>query len=115
MATIDRFFQYLVANKGSDLHLTEGQPPKVRVHGGVTPIPDEPVLEGETFKEILAEICEPEPFQQYLETGDLDFAYSMDEESRFRCNYLTQSPSHHQGVRSHALRARARNGSNGIR
>ena len=90
MATIDRFFQYLVANKGSDLHLTEGQPPKVRVHGGVTPIPDEPVLEGEPFKELLAEICDPEAFETYLDKGDLDFAYSMDEESRFRCNYLKQ-------------------------
>lgn len=90
MAKIDRLFQYLVANKGSDLHLTEGQPPKVRVHGGVSAIPDEPVLEGESFKDLLAEICDPTAFENYLESGDLDFAYSMDEESRFRCNYLQQ-------------------------
>ncbi|MDP0489741.1 MAG: type IV pilus twitching motility protein PilT [Verrucomicrobiota bacterium JB023] len=90
MATIDRFFQYLVENKGSDLHLSEGQPPKVRVHGGVSPIPGEDVLEGESFKNMLAEICEEKAFQTYLETGDLDFAYEMNEESRFRCNYLKQ-------------------------
>ena len=57
MAEIDRLFQYLVSCKGSDLHLSEGQPPKVRVHGGVSPIPDEPVLEGETFKKMLEEIA----------------------------------------------------------
>ena len=90
MAVIDRLFQYLVTSKGSDLHLTEGQPPKVRVHGAVSPIPDEPVLEAEDFKAMLAEICEKDAFEKYLEGGDLDFAYEMDDVSRFRCNYLQQ-------------------------
>ena len=90
MAEIDRLFQYLVSSGGSDLHLSEGSAPKVRVHGAVTAIPDEPVLEGEAFKSMLAEICEPSAFEKYLETGDLDFAYEMDEQSRFRCNYLKQ-------------------------
>jgi len=90
MAKIDRLFQYLVSSGGSDLHLSEGSPPKVRVHGGVSPIPEEPILAGEEFKELLSEICEPAPFAQYLESGDLDFAYEMDEMSRFRCNYMKQ-------------------------
>ncbi len=91
MAQIDALFTYLVQNRGSDLHLSEGQPPKVRVHGSIVPIPDQPVLEGESFRNLLAEICDPKAFQKYLESGDLDFAYAMDEESRFRCNYLKQS------------------------
>jgi len=90
MATIDRLFQYLVSSGGSDLHLSEGSPPKIRVHGTVSAIPDEPVLEGESFKILLSEICEPSAFEKYLECGDLDFAYEMNEESRFRCNYLKQ-------------------------
>lgn len=90
MAKIDRLFQYLVQSGGSDLHLSEGAPPKVRVHGGVSAIPDEPVLEGQEFQDLLGEICEPGPFKHYLETGDLDFAYEMDENSRFRCNYMKQ-------------------------
>ncbi len=90
MAQIDRYFRYLVENKGSDLHLSEGNPPKVRIHGGIHPIPNEPVLEGESFKNLLAEICNPKSFEKYLVSGDLDFAYEMDEMSRFRCNYLQQ-------------------------
>jgi twitching motility protein PilT len=90
MANIDRHFKYLVESKGSDLHLSEGQPPKIRVHGAVSAIPDEPVLEGDSFQEMLAEICDPDAFAKFLETGDLDFAYEMDEVSRFRCNYLKQ-------------------------
>jgi twitching motility protein PilT len=91
MARIDAYFKYLVATRGSDLHLAEGQPPKIRVHGSVTPIPDEPVLAGQEFKDMLAEICDPKAFQLYLDRGDLDFAYAMDEDSRFRCNYLKQN------------------------
>ena len=90
MATIDSYFQYLVASGGSDLHLSEGSPPKLRVHGSVSAIPDQPVLSGEEFQNLLAEICDPTAFAQYLESGDLDFAYEMDEDSRFRCNYLKQ-------------------------
>jgi len=90
MARIDKFFEYLISSKGSDLHLSEGQLPKVRVHGGVSAIPGQAVLEGAPFKELLAEICDPKSFERYLEAGDLDFAYEMDENSRFRCNYLKQ-------------------------
>ena len=39
---------------------------------------------------MLAEICEPDVFEKYIEGGDLDFAYEMDDVSRFRCNYLQQ-------------------------
>ncbi len=90
MAKIDELFKHLIASKGSDLHLSEGQPPKIRVHGAVTPIEGEEILEGESFKQLLAEICEPKAFERYLKNGDLDFAYEMDEDSRFRCNYLQQ-------------------------
>ena len=91
MAQIDAYFRYLVENRGSDLHLSEGQPPKVRIHGSIVPIPDQPVLQGEAFKQMLAEICDPASFERYLAAGDLDFAYEMDETSRFRCNYLKQN------------------------
>ncbi|NQX00520.1 Flp pilus assembly complex ATPase component TadA, partial [bacterium] len=87
---IDTLFRYLIATKGSDLHLSEGQVPKIRVHGAVTVIPDQAVLHGESFKQLLAEICDAQAFERYLEGGDLDFAYEMDEDSRFRCNYLKQ-------------------------
>ncbi|MGB6223394.1 type IV pilus twitching motility protein PilT [Haloferula sp.] len=91
MAEIDRLFQHLVATGGSDLHLSEGQPPKTRVHGAVTPIEGEEVLEHDLIHRMLKEICDPKAWEIYMESGDLDFAYSMDEESRFRCNYLKQN------------------------
>lgn len=89
MATIDRYFKQLVESGGSDLHLSEGQPPKLRVHGSITEIEPE-ILSGEKFHEMLREICDPDAFEIFRNTGDLDFAYEMDEKSRFRCNYMKQ-------------------------
>jgi len=89
MAVIDQYFQHLVSSGGSDLHLSEGQPPKVRAHGAVSAIA-EGVLEHSTLDHMLREICDEKAYERYLEKGDLDFAYEMDEESRFRCNYFQQ-------------------------
>src|SRR5947209_12711167 len=90
MAYIDQFFEVLIQAGASDLHLGQGQPPKIRRHGDVIPIREEP-LTGEEMAYMLSEISGPERWQRYEETGDLDFAYEMNEESRFRCNFLKQS------------------------
>ncbi|MDF1813049.1 MAG: type IV pilus twitching motility protein PilT [Verrucomicrobiales bacterium] len=89
MAVIDQYFQHLVSSGGSDLHLSEGQPPKMRAHGAVAPISDG-ILDHSTIDAMLREICEPRAYERYLEKGDLDFAYEMDADSRFRCNYFQQ-------------------------
>ena len=89
MAVIDQYFNHLVSSGASDLHLSEGQPPKMRTHGSVSPIA-EGVLEHETLNGMLSEICDPKAYERFLEKGDLDFAYEMDEASRFRCNYFKQ-------------------------
>jgi twitching motility protein PilT len=90
MAYIDDFFRALVEYEASDLHLAEAQPPKVRRHGEIVPIREEP-LTREEMAYMLSEITTPEKWAKFEETGDLDFAYQMDEENRFRCNYLKQS------------------------
>ncbi len=86
---IDVFFQALVDQGGSDLHLSEGEPPKIRVHGDVTAIREEP-LTHEEMVELMEPICPPKLWKEYCEIGDADFAYEMDEKSRFRCNYMKQ-------------------------
>jgi twitching motility protein PilT len=90
MPYIDQFFEVLVNAGASDLHLGEGQPPKIRRHGEVMAIRNEP-LTNEEMAYMMSEICGPERWQRYLEAGDLDFAYEVDEHSRFRCNFLKQT------------------------
>ncbi len=90
MADIDYFLKQVVANGGSDLHLSEGQPPKIRIHGSLGPIEGESRLTGKMMDSLLMPICDENRWEHYTETGDLDFAYEMDEDSRFRCNYFQQ-------------------------
>jgi len=90
MAELDRFLSVIVKHGGSDLHIGEGQPPKMRVHGDIIPIRDEPISHEEATR-MLSEISGPRNWEIFEERGDLDFAYEMDEASRFRSNYFKQS------------------------
>ena len=90
MAYIDSFFDVIVAEGASDLHIGVGQPPKMRKHGDVVPIREEPVTHEEASY-MLSELCGPASWEIFEERGDLDFAYEMDAQSRFRCNFLKQA------------------------
>src|ERR1700747_3025552 len=90
MAHLDQFLRVIVNQGGSDLHIGEGQPPKMRKHGDIAPIREEPVTHDEALS-MLSEICGPHSWKIFDERGDLDFAYEMDAASRFRCNYLKQT------------------------
>jgi twitching motility protein PilT len=90
MAQLDQFLRVIVQQGGSDLHIGEGQPPKMRKHGDVEPIREKPLLRDETMS-MLGEICGDQNWKIFEERSDLDFAYEMDAASRFRCNYLKQT------------------------
>ena len=87
MRKIDQLFALMISKGASDLHLQEGQPPKARVHGDVAAIREE-IMSHEEIYDVLSEASGSERWNQFLEKGDLDFAYEMDEDSRFRSNYL---------------------------
>jgi twitching motility protein PilT len=89
MPYIDQFLRVIVEQGASDLHIGEGQPPKIRRHGDVMPIRDKPVTRAEA-EEMLSEMCGRPKWDLFEERGDLDFAYEMNEHSRFRCNFLKQ-------------------------
>jgi twitching motility protein PilT len=90
MAILDKLLTVIVEHGGSDLHIGEGQPPKMRKHGDVAPIREKPLTRDETMS-MLSEVCGERNWKIFEERGDLDFAYEMDAASRFRCNYLKQA------------------------
>jgi twitching motility protein PilT len=87
LARIDRFFDELLARKGSDLHLGIGYPPLVRARGELVAIRDTPLDEAE-MESLLFEITTPEEQRKAVEELDLDFAYSYGDKARFRANYF---------------------------
>ena len=90
MAYLDQFLQIVVRQEASDLHIAEGEPPKIRMHGDIMAIRAEPISHDEA-KRMLSEVCGPRNWELFEQHGDLDFAYQMDEHSRFRSNYFKQS------------------------
>src|SRR5213594_3393923 len=90
MAYLDRFLSVIVKHGGSDLHIGEREPPKMRMHGDIMPIRKEPMKREEAVQ-MMSEVCGPHNWEIFEQRGDLDFAYEMDQASRFRSNYFKQS------------------------
>jgi twitching motility protein PilT len=76
--------------EGSDLHLRAGSPPMWRIHGHLAPIPEEPTLDQEQLASLMQEIAPPDRWARFLRIHDMDFAYALGEEARFRVNYFKQ-------------------------
>jgi twitching motility protein PilT len=86
---IDRFLSVLPKRNGSDLHLAVGSPPVLRIDGDLERIRYRGLTEGD-FYNLVGPITPPRIWTQYGETGDIDFAYQMGSEARFRVNLFQQ-------------------------
>jgi len=86
---IDRFLAILPKRSGSDLHLSVGCPPIVRIDGEIERMRYRALSEGD-FYNLLGPITPPKIWESFNETGDVDFAYQMGQQARFRVNLLRQ-------------------------
>jgi twitching motility protein PilT len=85
LPAIDRFLEFLQKQKGSDLHLSAGRPPTIRLDGSVRSMKMDP-LKPEDTERLFAEIM-PEPNRrEFEEDRDTDFAYEIPGVARFRVN-----------------------------
>jgi len=89
MARLDAFFKLMFDSGASDLHITSGQPPILRVHGELERIKYDP-MDDETLRAMLYEIAPEQKIKQFEETGDVDFGYEIPGVARFRANYFMQ-------------------------
>jgi twitching motility protein PilT len=89
MAKIDAFFNLMLEQKASDLHLSTGNPPILRINGELHRV-DFPALENDSLKAMLYEIAPEYKIKVYEETGDVDFGYEIPGISRFRANFFNQ-------------------------
>ncbi len=89
MARIDSYFKFMLEQKASDLHLSTGNPPMLRIHGELVRI-DSPALDNDDLKALVYEIAPELKIKQFEETGDVDFGYEYPGTARFRANFLNQ-------------------------
>ena len=83
MAKIDAFFDLMLKEKASDLHLSTNNPPILRINGELHRV-DFPPLENDVLKAMLYEIAPEYKIKHFEETGDVDFGYEVPGISRFR-------------------------------
>jgi len=83
MPKIDQLLEIVKSANASDLHLTAGGVPVVRVDGQLSKTRHKS-LSSENIRQLVFEILSDDQIRRFEKTGDLDFAYGIDGVSRFR-------------------------------
>ena len=83
LVDLDALLRHVAEGGGSDLHLTVGAPPTVRLRGEMTPVPGTAVLGAEELREALYAVMTERQRQVLEETRELDFAYAVPGLARF--------------------------------
>lgn len=89
MATIDELFKLMVEQGASDLHISSGAPPYLRLHGDMLPL-NYRELTNQDVQGLLFEILSEKQKKAFVEKWELDFAYTLAGVGRFRCNVFMQ-------------------------
>jgi twitching motility protein PilT len=75
--------------KGSDLHLSAGSPPRIRVHGQMLPLNLPPLSTSETKRLSYSVMTDDQKFR-YEQALEIDFSFGVKGLARFRANVFTQ-------------------------
>src|SRR6186997_1846090 len=80
----------LLEMNGSDLHLTAGTPPTVRVHGELERLQDYPMLSPRALQGMIYAILPQKMRERFEQELELDMSYSLPGRARFRVNVYMQ-------------------------
>jgi twitching motility protein PilT len=83
----------VMRRRASDLHITSGVPPMIRVRGRLIPLEGFPVLGGQETREIVYSILNNDQRQRLETDWQIDFAYAIPGHARFRVNAYFQRGS----------------------
>jgi twitching motility protein PilT len=84
----------VVLNRGaSDLHLTSGSPPVLRLHGDLVPMTEYPELTGQGLRSMIYAILPQRRREELEQELELDMSYSLPGKARFRVNVYFQRDS----------------------
>lgn len=84
--SLDATLEQVVAMGASDLHITSGIQPTVRVSGILLPIPDTPVMTPEMTECFVTGTMTAEQLEEFEREGEIDFAFGRRGVGRYRVN-----------------------------
>ena len=89
MANMHQLLKAMIEKGASDLHLTTGTPPQLRIDGKLCPLKMPPLSPQET-KQLCYSVLTDAQKHQFEETNELDLSFSVQKLSRFRGNVFVQ-------------------------
>ena len=91
--SIDTLLERVAAEDASDLHVTAGSPPLLRVRGRLAPIDGLEALDPEETRDLLYRVLSTEQQKRLEIDRQIDFSYSVPGVARFRVNVYFQRDS----------------------
>jgi twitching motility protein PilT len=89
MANLYDLLKLMIERGASDLHITTGSPPRIRVDGKLYTLNEEPLTPAET-KSLCYSILTDAQKHRFEETNELDLSFGIKGLSRFRANIFMQ-------------------------
>jgi len=88
-ATLEDFLRLLVERKGSDLHISAGAPPKIRIHGELLSV-EYDVMKPQDTQALVYSILNNEQIAKFEQEWELDMSFGIAGLGRFRTNVFFQ-------------------------
>ena len=89
MSNLYQLLQTMIEKGASDLHITTGTPPQIRVDGDLVPLNTPPLTPAET-KQLVYSVLTDAQKHKFEEENELDFSFGLKGLSRFRANVFMQ-------------------------
>ncbi|MEK6600006.1 MAG: type IV pilus twitching motility protein PilT [Deltaproteobacteria bacterium] len=90
MPTLQDLLKVMIDKGGSDLHITAGSPPRIRVNGKLLPLEQLPPLTPVDTKQMAYTVLTDAQKHTFEEGNELDFSFGLKGLSRFRGNLFVQ-------------------------
>lgn len=87
---IEKMLEYVVKHDASDLHLTVGVPPMVRIDGKLAPFPDAPKLTAAEVEHLIFSVVDDIQKDILKKDMEVDFSFAFGDVARFRANAYHQ-------------------------
>lgn len=88
--TINQLLELTIAKDASDLHISVGYPPNLRIHGELYPVPGESPCTKEQVESMVEALVDKALKEIFNSTFELDFSYDYQGKGRFRVNIYRQ-------------------------
>ncbi len=87
---LDALLAQVISHGASDLHLSVGKPPSIRVDGQIWPLEGEPTLKPDRARALVESALSDQQLRQFDDDLELDTSYTAEGVGRFRLNVFVQ-------------------------